>query len=96
MALAVSYGLEEAWRDDKYQGIIIVDLVERKAYQSEEMEHNFRSLFFAQNKLLICQSMTSVFKIAVIEHSDQEKILEIGEETSLVSDLADSKELLDA
>ena len=50
----MSYGETDGWTDEKYHSLVLVDLVQKKAFQNEGMADYFRSVIFKTDDELVC------------------------------------------
>ena len=69
MVLAMGCGISEGWTDEKYHSLVLVDLVQRRAFQNDGMTEHFRTVVFKTDDELICQNQKGVFKIFIKENN---------------------------
>lgn len=68
MVLALSYGrnLEHTWREEKFHGILLIDIGKRKVLQNENTDP-FKTIMFRSDDELLCQNRYGVFKIEIVK-----------------------------
>ena len=70
MVLALGYCRDNAttWNDEKFQGIIVVDMRRKKCFQSREKEQfkqSFKTVLFLSDNELLCQDRHGVHKLTI-------------------------------
>ena len=67
MVLAMSYGKEDAEERtfDKYHGLVLVDLVQKRAFQNDQVPEYFSTVLWRTDDELLCQNSSGVYRVYI-------------------------------